>query len=111
MNNNVLLVGRLVHAPESKHSSDGEQIASITVAVTCGIKNKKGEYETDFFDCISKGKMATNILKMCKKADIVGVKGHLKTKIVEKDYGSRESLIVIVADSVSVIKSAEEKDV
>lgn len=110
MNNNVVLVGRLVHAPESKHSSDGEQIASMTIAVTCGIKNKKGEYETDFFDCISEGKIVTNILKTCKKGDIIEVKGYLKTKIVEKDYGNKESIIIIVADSVSVIKSAEEKD-
>lgn len=110
MENKVFLVGRLVRNPESKHLNDGQEIADMTIAVTYGIKNEKGEYETDFFDCTSEGKMVTDVLKMCTKGDIVGVKGHLKTKIIEKDYGNKEQVIIIVADSVTVIKSAAVKE-
>lgn len=52
MLNQMIIVGRLVRSPELRETENGKKVTNITLAVPRSYKNTKGEYETDFIDCV-----------------------------------------------------------
>lgn len=48
-----------------------------------------GEYETDFINCVLWDSVAKSTSEYCKKGDIVGIKGRLQTRVVEKDENEK----------------------
>ncbi len=104
MLNHVVLVGRLVKKPELKELENGKKVSFITLAVPRSFKNMAGEYETDFIDCVLWDNVAVSTVDYCNKGDIVGVKGRLQSRIVEKPEGNRTQLDV-VAEKVTFLSS------
>ena len=51
MVNQIVLVGRIARAPETKVTENGKKYATLTLAVPRNYKNVNGEYDTDFLDC------------------------------------------------------------
>ena len=49
MVNQIVLVGRIARAPETKVTENGKKYATLTLAVPRNYKNVNGEYDTDFF--------------------------------------------------------------
>lgn len=74
MLNQVVLVGRLVDQPQKE-----EKGAIITIAVPRSFKNENGEYETDFITARLFNGVAENTCEYCKKGDLIGIKGRLKS--------------------------------
>ena len=50
--NKVILVGRLTKNPELKKLNE-TTVTNFTIAVNRNFKNKDGQYETDFVNCIA----------------------------------------------------------
>ena len=48
MVNQIVLVGRIARAPETKTTETGKKVATLTLAVPRNYKNADGIYETDF---------------------------------------------------------------
>jgi len=113
MLNQVVLVGRIVRKPELKESEKGKKLSFITLAVPRSFKNMNGEYDTDFIDCILWDNVAISTVEYCKKGDVVGVKGRLQSRIIEKDTGNVGRLEV-VAEKVTFLttksKSSDNND-
>ncbi len=102
MLNQIVLVGRLVRSPELNSTESGKKVTTITLAVPRSYKNTSGEYDTDFIDCILWDGVATSTTEYCNKGDIIGVKGRIQSRIVEKD-DNKKYLTEIIAEKVTFL--------
>ena len=117
MLNQVVLVGRLVREPELGKTENNKSVLRITLAVPRSFKNANGEYDTDFIDCVLWDVVAKNTTDYCTKGDILGVKGRIETRMVEKEDKTRKYYQQVIAEKVTFlsnkkgdIKSTEETD-
>ena len=104
MLNQVVMVGRLVRNPELRTTESNKNVTTITLAIPRSFKNMNGEYDTDFVDCILWENIAKSTSEYCKKGDIIGIKGRIQSRIVEKD-GEKKYLIEIIAEKVTFLSS------
>lgn len=109
MLNNYVCVGRLVSDPELKELENGKKVTNITLAVPRSYKNAEGVYETDFVDCTLWNNIAQSTTEYCKKGDMIGVKGRIESNIYEKEDGSKQKTMTVVADKITFLSSTKEK--
>ena len=93
MNNQVILIGRIVN--ELTIDNDTKN-CEITIAISRAFKNEDGIYETDYIPVTLKGNIAKNVVEYCKKGDLIAIKGRIE-KINEP--------MQIIADKVSFLSS------
>ena len=110
MLNQVVLVGRLTRDISVNKSDKGSKVATITLAVPRSFKNMEGNYDTDFIDCVAFDMIAENTKEYCSKGDIIGVKGRIQSKLVEKD-GKKENVLELIAEKVTFLSSKKDIDV
>ena len=108
MLNQVVLVGRIVKTPELRVTETGKKTTTVTLAVPRNYKNMNGEYDTDFIDCILWENTAKSTTEYCKKGDIIGIKGRIQSRIVEKD-DDKKYLIEIIAEKVTFLSSTSKE--
>ena len=111
MLNQIILVGRLTRDISVNRSEKGVKVATISLAIPRSFKNSEGSYDTDFIDCIAFDTVAENTSEYCSKGDIVGVKGRIQSRIIDKE-GQKESVMEIIAEKVTFLSShtKEEKE-
>ena len=107
MINHITLVGRLVRTPELELTDTGKKVSTITLAVPREYKNVNGEYDTDFIDCTLWTGIAESTSEYCKTGDIIGVKGKVQSRLIEKEDGSKIKKMEVVADRVSFLSSSK----
>ena len=105
MLNHVVVAGRLTSDPVVEETENGKKVSSITVAVPRSYKNVDGTYDTDFIRCTLWGGIAENTCEYCKKGDIVGVKGRIKTSSYETEDGNKKYAMEVVAEKISFLSS------
>lgn len=105
MVNQIVLVGRIARTPETRVTESGKKYATITLAVPRNYKNVNGEYDTDFLDCTLWSQVAESTSEYCKTGDMIGVKGHIQSRIVESPEGTRRRKTEIVAERVTFLSS------
>lgn len=113
MLNQVVLVGRLTKDAEVRETDSNKKVSNITIAIPRSYKNMNGEYDTDFVDVTLWNSIAESTSEYCRKGDIVGIKGRLQTNSYEKDDGSKEFRLNVIAEKVTFLsksKSAPEHD-
>lgn len=109
MLNQIILVGRLTEDPTTKELENEKSVCNITLAVKRSYKNLYGEYETDFIDCVLWNGIAENTAEYCHKGDIIGVKGRIQTREIEKEDGSKEKKMEIIAEKVTFLSNKKEE--
>ena len=111
MLNQIVMVGRLVKDVELKEGENGSKFANLSLAIPRSFKNAEGEYDTDFVNCVAFDSIADNTSEYCSKGDIIGVKGRIQSKIIEKE-DKKESVMEIIAEKVTFLSSKprEEED-
>ena len=95
MLNQVVLVGRIVYDLELKKNDSGKKYLSMMLAIPRSFKNIDGTYDTDFIRCIIWDNVASNTSEYCKKGDIVGLKGRLQSRLVEKN-DKKENIMEVI---------------
>lgn len=93
MLNQFIIVGRIVKDLEKDSNV-------ITIVIQRHYKNENGEYETDFVDVAIDGTLAKTTIEYCKKGDIIGVKGSIRS---EKSNDIRK--MILVAERVTFLSS------
>lgn len=68
-----------------------------------------GEYDTDFIDCSLWDSVASCTVRYCNKGDIVGVKGRLQTRVIEKD-NQKKYVLEVIAEKVTFLSSNKETE-
>lgn len=110
MLNQIVLVGKLVKDVELEEKENGRKLANITIAIPRCFKNLQGEYETDFIDVLLQDNVAKNTADYCRKGDIIGVRGSLQSSTNEKEDGTKEFKIEVVADRVTFLTSKKSNE-
>ncbi len=109
MLNQVVLVGRLTKDLETKELEDGKKVLNMTLAIPRSYKNADGIYETDFVDCTLWNQIAETTSEYCKKGDIVGVKGRLQSRVVEKE-DKKVNEIDIICEKITFLSSKPKEE-
>lgn len=60
-------------------------------------------------DCVLWDSVAASTVEYCDKADIIGVKGRLQSRVVEKEEGNRTQLIVVAEKVTFLTSKSKEK--
>ena len=95
MLNQFIIVGRIAKDLEKESNV-------ITIAIPRHYKNEDGEYDTDFVDVAIDGTLAKTTIEYCKKGDIIGVKGNIKSEI------SNDIIkMLLVAERVAFLSSTK----
>lgn len=105
MVNQIVLVGRIARAPETKITETGKKYATLTLAVPRNYKNINGEYETDFLDCTLWSAVAESTSEYCQTGDMIGVKGRIQSRIIDTPEGVKRRKTEIVAEKVTFLTS------
>ena len=112
MLNQLILVGRLAQDIQINKTDNGKKVATLTLAVPRSFKNMEGNYDTDFIRCIVWDSVAENTKEYCKKGDIVGLKGRIQSRVIEKEE-QKETIIEVIGEKVTFLsnkgKEAETK--
>ena len=107
--NKVILIGNLTKAVEIRFTQTKLAIANFTIAVSRETKNKDGNYESDFINCIAFGKTAEMMNKYLDKGSKIMVEGHIQTGSYEKD-GKRIYTTNVAVERVEFVdKLSKEK--
>lgn len=101
MLNNLVLVGRLVDDVEVIETENENKIYHIVLAIPRQFKNAEGIYETDFIPCILYNVIGKNTNQLCKKGDLVGIKGRLE---------SQGGKVNIIAEKVTFLSSNKKEE-
>lgn len=96
--NLVVMMGRLTHDPEIKHTQSGTAVASFTLAVDRRVSKDK-ERETDFIDFTAWGKTAEFVSKYFVKGQRAVVRGRMQIDAwTDKEGNKRRSAQIMVDD-------------
>ena len=78
MYNYFMFVGRVSKEPDFVTFPDGKKVVNVSLAVSRGFKNTKGEIETDFFVVAFWEFLVDFILENIKVGMPVGIKGRIQ---------------------------------
>lgn len=104
MINHVVVVGRLTKKPELKLTVNGTKYTQFSVAAQRNFKNKDGEYESDFINCLMWRTAAENFVKFTGKGSLVGIEGRIQTRSYEKD-GKPVYITEVLAEGFSLLET------
>ena len=108
MLNQIILVGRLTRDIVVHKSDSGMKVATISLAIPRSFKNSEGTYDTDFIDCVAFDMVAENTSEYCSKGDIVGIKGRIQSRVIEKD-DKKESTMEIICEKITFLSSKKQE--
>lgn len=108
--NQIVIVGRLVRNPELRETENGKKVTNITLAVPRSYKNAKGEYETDFIDCVLWTGIAESTSEYCKKGDLLGIKGRVQTRNIEIGEEKKKHVTEVVAEKVTFLSPRSKEE-
>lgn len=110
MLNRTILVGRLTRDPELRNTNDGTATASFSLAVNRQFKNKQGEREADFINCVIWRKAAETFCNYTHKGSQVAIDGRIQTRNYENSEGTRVYVTEIVVENFSFLDSGNDSE-
>ncbi len=89
--NKVILVGNITKDPYVKTTMGGKKVAVFTVATNRYFKDGAGNpmSESEYTNCSAWGNLAERCEQYMFRGKLVYVEGHLKTRVIDKDDGTR----------------------
>lgn len=89
--NKVTLIGNVTRDPAVKTTESGKKIALFTIATNRYYKTADGENksESEFHNCVVWGNLADRVEKYLLKGKLVYAEGRLRTRIIDKDDGTK----------------------
>ena len=107
--NRVIVMGNLTKAVELRHTATGVAVANFTIAVKREIKNKDGEYDSDFINCIAFGNQAEMITKYFDKGNKIAIEGHIQSGSYEKE-GKKVYTTDVVVEKIHFVESKQNQE-
>lgn len=111
MLNQLVVIGRLTKDPELRKTDAGRNVTTITLAVPRSYKNSNGEYDTDFIDCTLWSNVAETTTEYCHKGDLLGVRGRIQTRMVEKKEEKARQVTEVIGERVTFLSSGHKTKV
>lgn len=104
-------IGRITKKPELRYTTTNLAIAKFTLAINRDTKNKEGNYDTDFINCVAYGKTAELIDKYLDKGSQIAIEGHIQTGSYEKDGKKTYTTDIIVERLTFLEKKATQSEI
>ena len=108
--NKVILIGRLVKDAKIGQGSSGISIAQFPIAVNRNYKNKKGEYESDFINCIAFRNTAEFIGNYIKKGNQVCIEGKIQTRSYEDKDKNKKYVVEVLVENINLLERKHKED-
>jgi single-strand DNA-binding protein len=101
MLNKIIIMGRLAHTPELKHTASGTTYVQFSLAVDRDFRDKQsGEKVTDWIDLVAWGNTAEFICRYFGKGRMMVASGRLQTEsYTDKQGNKRKSTKVVVENA------------
>ena len=110
MLNRVILMGRLVAAPELKTTSSGISVTSFRIAVDRNYVKQGEERKADFIDIVCWRQTAEFVCRYFGKGAMIAVEGQLQTRTYQAKDGTNRYVVEVVADNVSFTGERRESN-
>ena len=107
--NKVFLIGRLTKDIELKYTEKETPIVSFTLAVNRDYKNKNGEYEADFINCIAFQQSAKFMSEYLHKGDLIAIEGKIQTRNYENEKG-KHYITEIITEKVRALSQTKKEN-
>jgi single-strand DNA-binding protein len=110
--NRVTLVGRLTRDPELRHTSGGQAVASIRLAVSSRARDEGGNWSdrSNYFDVTVFGRQAETATNYLSKGRRIGVDGRLSWREWEGQDGNKRQSVEVVANDIFFLDSRGDSD-
>ena len=108
--NNANLVGRLTRPVDLRYTQSGIAYGSFTLAVTRKYKNKDGEREADFINCVIWKKGAELLANYTQKGSLIGVSGPIQTRSYDNQQGQRVYVTEVLVENFDLLESRKTAD-
>lgn len=106
--NNVSLIGRLTKDPDLRYTSSGMAVATFSLAVQRSFRNKDGEYEADFINCVCWNKSGETLANHVRKGQRIGVTGRIQTRNYENEQGNRVYVTEVVVEGFTFLEKKDD---
>lgn len=108
--NKVMEIGRAVRDVELKQTNSGTAVVEFSIAVKREFKSANGNYESDFFNCVSYGKTAELISQYVKQGDLFGIEGKLQTRNYTNKEGRKIYVTEIIVEKVEFLQPKKQEE-
>ena len=110
--NKFIGIGRTTKDIELSQTPNGISVAKFTLAIPRTFRNKDGEKEVDFINCVAWQKAAENIHKFVKKGDQLAVVGRIEVRSYEAQDKTKRYVTEVVVEEFEFIggNKKTEKD-
>ena len=110
MLNKIVIMGRISHDLELRHTPAGKSVCSFTVAVDRDRKREDGTYDTDWIRCVAWDSKGEFISRHFEKGKPIVVEGRMQTRdYADKDGNKRTATEVIVRDIYFTLSDSSRK--
>jgi single-strand DNA-binding protein len=107
--NKAILIGRLTRDPELKFTAgSGTAVASFTLAVDRQFKNKDGQKEADFINCVAWNKTAETISNYLKKGSLIAASGRIQTRTYDNNEGKKVYVTEVIVEDFQFLDSKDK---
>lgn len=105
--NKVIIIGRFTRDPEIKYTTgeNATATARFSLAVNRRFKNKEGNYDADFINCVAFGKTAEFIEKYFTKGMAIGITGRIHTGSYTNKEGQKVYTTDVVVEETEFVES------
>ena len=105
--NKVIIIGRFTRDPEIKYTTgeNATATARFSLAVNRRFKNKEGNYDADFINCVAFGKTAEFIEKYFTKGMSIGITGRIQTGSYTNKEGQKIYTTDVVVEETEFVES------
>ena len=111
MLNTITICGRICNELELKETASGVEVISFTVACERDFKDKDGNKQSDFIDCVAFKNTAVFVSRFFDKGRMAIVNGTLQTRNWEDKDGNKRKSVEIIANNVYFADSKPSVDV
>ena len=108
--NRVTLVGRLTRDPELRHTSGGDGVCSMRLAVSSRARDENGQWgdKSNYFDVTVFGRQAENAANYLGKGRRIGVDGRLSWREWTAQDGAKRQTVEVIANDIFFLDSRGE---
>lgn len=110
--NKVILIGNITKDPFVKSTGVGadKKIATFTLATNRYYKSPTGESlsEAEYTNCVAWGPLAEQVEKFLVKGKLVYIEGRLKTRVIDKEDGTKLHKTEVVVGQMIFLSKRED---
>lgn len=108
--NVIVLSGTLVKDVELRTTKNDLSVGSFTLAVRRDTKNKEGNYDTDFINCVAYSKLAETINSHFKKGSRILLEGKIQTGSYEGQDGKKVYTTNVIVNNINFVDKVEKSN-